>query len=367
MQCQGYIYELLEERLTGDYDFEAVREQGVCETENEEVCAELVATLDDDSATAITLRQRYVKSSLLGFTNLLEGAARKEPLPVNLAYYWNQSIAKVPYVNRALAADGEAWENLPMVKAAYGLWTLTVRVALGLISVVLLYTGLMIVMRKKVNAQLVVSVQYAIPKIIISLLLIIFSYPIGATIASIAWGLFRGAFPLVFDALLGLTPGEDFPSGILFISLIIMTLRLAQGGYFYVFLVLIVAVLLLILKMIVYFKALLIYIKMIFSIMTAPLEFALGAVPGSEDRMKEWFLRMAKYTLTIFGMGVVIPLTLVFGLSTMLAYATGVGETGGWGIVIALLTPLIVVVFGFGIALSMEKHVGAMFGEKKKR
>jgi len=51
----------------------------------------------------------------------------------------------------------------------------------------------------------------------------------------------------------------------------------------------------------------------------------------------------------------------------MLAYATGAGgETGGWGILIAILTPLIVVVLGFGLGINMEKHVNNMFGDKPR-
>lgn len=102
--------------------------------------------------------------------------------------------------------------------------------------------------------------------------------------------------------------------------------------------------------------------------MTAPLEFALGAIPGSENRTKDWFIRMAKYGLTIFGMGVAIPVSLVFGVSVIINYASSLGgEGGGWGILIMILTPLIVVVLGFGIALNMDKHVNAMFGEKVKK
>jgi len=371
MGCQNYLFSILVAALNGDTDFaKDINELDMdCKGTDSEVCAELVADIDGSAALSYTnsVEVMAVRSSFLGFTNLVEGAVRKEPLPVNLAYYWNQSISKVPYFNKALAAPGDAYENLPMVKAAYGLWVLTTRVALGIMSAVLLYTGITIILRKRINSQLVVSVQYAIPKLVISIFFIIFSYPIGATIASISWGLFRGAFPLVFNTLLQLEAGKDFPSGILFLLIIISTLRLAQGGYFYVFLIVMVAVLLLLLKLIIYFKALLIYIKMIFSIMTAPLEFALGAVPGSENRMKDWFLRMAKYGLTIFAMGVVIPLTLVFGLSVLLSYSFGMGEVGGWGIVIGLLTPIIVVMFGFGIGINMEKHIDGLFGTDKKR
>jgi len=369
MGCQSYIYDKMKERFKS-YDVTSLESLEQCAATDAVVCEELAGDLDNSGISqeqGNSVEVMAVRSSLLGFSNLVEGTVRNEPLPVNLAYYWDQSISNIPYLNKALASPGDAYENLPMVKASYELWAMSVRVALGLMSAILLFTGIMIVMGKKVNQQLVVSVQYAIPKIIISIFLIIFSYPIGATIASISWGLWRGAFPLVFDALLGRADdGTVFPSGMLVLMEIITTLRLAQGGFFYVLVVLIVALLLLILRLVIFFKAFFIYIKMIFSIMTAPLEFALGAVPGSEARVKDWFLRMAKYGLTIFGMGIVIPATLIFGLSIMIAYTTGSGaETGGWGILIGLVTPLIAVVLGFGLGINMEKHVNNMFGGGK--
>jgi hypothetical protein len=239
-------------------------------------------------------------------------------------------------------------------------------VALGLISVVLLYAGLMIVMRKKVNSQLVVSVQYALPKIVIAVILIIFSYPIGAVITSIGFALYRGAFPIVFNLMTG-GNAEEFASGTLSIALIADTLSQSKGGLGYIVVALIMSALLSLAKIILYLKVLVVYIKMAFSIVTAPLEFALGAVPGNDKNISGWFTRMAKYALTIFGMGVVIPLTLVVGLEVSVAYSSGTGETGGWGSVISLIVPILIVIFGFGMGMSMENRVDALFGGGKKK
>jgi hypothetical protein len=268
-----------------------------------------------------------------------------------------------------LAQGGsEAYENLPVVAAVYSIWRLSLRVALGLISVVLLYAGLMIVMRKKVSSQLVVSVQYALPKIVIAVVLIIFSYPIGAVITSIGFALYRGAFPIVFNLMTGgMVNANEFASGTLSIALIADTLSQAKGGFGYIVVALIMSALLHLAKIILYFKVLIVYIKMAFSIVTAPLEFALGAVPGNDKSITGWFTRMAKYALTIFGMGVVIPLTLVVGLEVSVAYSRGTGETGGWGNIISLIVPILIVIFGFGMGMSMEGKVDALFGGGKKK
>lgn len=379
MSCQSYIFDIMKSKYPENIynpDSQDALNEEFCMISDEDkkkiepVCQALVSDLGaggNNSSPTTSMYMDSVNSSLIGFGTLLEGAARKEPLPVNLAYYWNQSVEKIPFAGRALAADGDAYENLPVIKAVYQIWTISLRISLGLLSVVLLYTGIMITMRKKVSSQLVVSVQYAIPKIVIGTILIIFSYPIGAVITSIAFGLFRGSFDIVFNILMG---GEGAPSGILLLAMMIRTLGMARGGGWYLIVTIVMLLILVVAKWIIYLKVLMVYLKMAFSIVSAPVEFALGAIPGNDDKMRDWFLRMAKYGLTIFGMGLAIPLTLVVGLDIMAAYGGGAGEVGGWGRAISLIAPLLVVVFGFGIGMGMEKRVDEMFGgagAKKKK
>ncbi len=379
IMCQKYVKE---EAAKANSDWgNPPKETELCAPTAEEeeyienVCKPLVSYIGTEGrgeeqgskGSNLAVYKGSIEGSLIGMGTKLEGFSRKEPLPVNLAYYWDQSVGNIPVVGRALAqSGGEAYENLPVVAAVYSIWRLSLRVALGLISVVLLYAGLMIVMRKKVNSQLVVSVQYALPKIVIAVILIIFSYPIGAVITSIGFALYRGAFPIVFNLMTG-GNAEEFASGTLSIALIADTLSQSKGGLGYIVVALIMSALLSLAKIILYLKVLIVYIKMAFSIVTAPLEFALGAVPGNDKNISGWFTRMAKYALTIFGMGVVIPLTLVVGLEVSVAYSSGTGETGGWGSVISLIVPILIVIFGFGMGMSMENRVDALFGGGKKK
>lgn len=341
----------------------------------EPICDTLVSDLGaNDVATGggvTSLYQDSINSSLIGIGTMVEGAARKEPLPVNLAYYWNQSVEKIPFAGKALAAEGDAYENLPVVKAVYNIWKVSVEVALGLLSVILLYTGIMITMGKKLSNQLVVSVQYAIPKILIGTVLIIFSYPIGAVITSISFGLFRGAFPLVANLMYGQNSGELTSSGILMLTMLVQVMEMAKGGTAHLLIAIIMLIILTVTKILLYIKVLMVYIKMAFSIVTAPLEFVLGTVPGNDNKMTDWFKRMLKYGLTLFGMGVVIPVTLYLSIEIMVVYmsADASGETGGWGTIISLLTPILITVFGFGFGMGMEKKIDELIngaGKKKK-
>ena len=219
-------------------------------------------------------------------------------------------------------------------------------------------------MRKKVNQQLVVSIQYAIPKIVIGIVLIFSSYLIGGTIVSIGWGLFRGASTMILKLLFN-SP-KSIPSGLLSIVLINMTLGIARGGSGYLILALIIGLVLGLARIINLLKAFMLYIKMVASVISAPIEFVVGAVPGSENRMIDWFKRMGKWALTLFGMGIVIPVTLLIAIEVMLAYMKNSMEVGGWGVIFAVLAPLIVTIFGFSFGIGMEKKVDALFGGGKK-
>lgn len=374
MKCQGYVDANL--RASGMIDDTAPDEYRSCEVTPEEepeveaICAALSSDVGTVQAYEVNNGRSVlvdsVNGSLIGMATSLESSVVREPLPVNFAYYWNQGVTKIPFVGRALAADNEPYDNLPVVKAVYDIWRLSLSVALALLSVVLLYTGIMITMGKKISSQLVVSVQYAIPKIVIGTILIIFSYPIGAAITSVSFGLFKGA-PSIFSSLLNQNnlPG----SGFLLLTLIVHMFSFAIGGSAYVFVCVLMVLILTLAKIILYLKVLMIYIKMAFSIITAPVEFVLGTIPGNDDKIKDWFMRMLKYGLTIFGMGMITPVTLWIALKIMTVYMYGgSSEGGGGGVLISIIAPLLIVIFGFGMGMGMEKRVDEMFsGGKKKR
>lgn len=384
--CEGYV---LEKFAEGDYGGFSEKLKGVYDSEDAQgiKCmpgyddlpeGDLLycdALLQDQDSTAYAgeklaarrdnVKLMAVESSLVGVGNMLEGFTMKEPLPLNLAYAWDRSVSKIPVVGTALAADETTvYENLPVLAAVYGIWGVSRNVAIAGMSVVILYTGIMIIMRKKVNQQLVVSVQYAIPKIVIGIVLIFSSYLIGGTIVSIGWGLFRGASTMILKLVFN-SP-KPIPSGLLSIILINMTLGIARGGSGYLILALIIGLVLGLARIIILLKAFMLYIKMVASVISAPIEFVVGAVPGSENRMLDWFKRMGKWALTLFGMGIVIPVTLLIAIEVMLAYMKNSMEVGGWGVIFAVLAPLIVTIFGFSFGIGMEKKVDALFGGGKK-
>lgn len=316
-----------------------------------------------------------VDSSLIGISNRIQNTVLRDPIAVNLAYYWRSQVAKIPFVGKTYAAVTLGKNDMAIINAALNVWKACRDISLGFMAVILMYTGLMIVMRKKVNPQLVVTVQYAIPKIIIGLILILFSYPIGAAITGLSWGLFRSSTEIVVDALYPLASSSAFANQVM-LALVIGALKMGFFSGIGFLLVILVAVAAIIILIIVYIKALIIYIKMVFSTIIAPFEFALGTVPGSEDRIKDWFLRMAKYGLTIFAMGLIIPTTLSVAFEVLMYYSFScVGsacnvETAGLGTFMMVAAPLIIVILGFSLAMKMEDSVDKMIfggGKGKKK
>ncbi len=385
-KCEGYTMKKLSSGEYGSFkdNFSDLYGKGaekgiICDVEVEpDEMAYCDALLNESSgglsygsAAEIAARRKDVKlmaveGSLVGIGNMLEGFTMKEPLPVNLAYAWDRSVSKIPVVGTALAVDSNTiYKNLPVLAAVYDFWEISRNVAIAGMSVVILYTGIMIVMRKKVNQQLVVSVQYAIPKIVVGLILIVASYLIGGAIVSIGWGLFRGAPALLLR--LFFKSENTIPSGLLSVVIINLVLGITHGGSGYLILALMVGLILGLARIVVLLKAFMLYIKMVASIISAPIEFVVGAVPGSEGRMVDWFKRMGKWALTLFGMGLVIPYTLLMAMNVMLAYMNNNMEIGGWGVIFAVLAPLIITIFGFSFGVGMEKKVDALFGGGSKK
>jgi hypothetical protein len=344
-------------------------------TDSVTVCPELMNVTKTMAYNGRSADLLAINSSLLGISNRIQNTVFIDPIAVSLAFYWKNQVAKVPFVGRTYAATLLNASEMAIMSAILKVWEAARDISLAFMAVILMYTGIMIVMRKKVNQQLVVSVQYAIPKIIIGLILILFSYPIGAAITGLSWGLFRSATDIVVNTLYGTsTTATEFANKVL-LALVIGALKMGFFGGFALLLIVVVAVATLVILIIVNLKALIIYLKMVLSTVTAPFEFALGTVPGSEDRIKDWFLRMAKYGLTIFAMGLIIPVTLSVAFEVLMYYSYSCTsgqacnvEVAGMGSFMTVAAPLVIVILGLSLAMKMEDSVDKMiFGGKGKK
>ena len=309
-----------------------------------------------------------VAGTLLGAAYLTENFTMNEPLPANLAFYVNDTLSRVPIVNKTFAATQDYGHAL--LNSILGTWKVFRNLAYALMAIILLYTGIIIILRRKISSQLVVSVQYALPRIIIAIILITFSYPIGATIGSLGWTLFKSNWAIaesIFrDSFAGTAIADTLAQGgaLRLWATMIPLISLTGTGPIFLLAIVAIVIIYLVAGLIFNFKAIIIYIKIILSILTAPLEFALGAVPGNDDKIKGWFMRMGKYTLTLFGMGIILPLGTIIAMFVALDYAV---ETAGVGVLLSMAMPIFIILYCFGIGIGMEKRIEDFMGTGQKK
>ena len=104
--------------------------------------------------------------------------------PVNTATYLAHVYSRINPTPAAYAATGDGWDFIsPTIK----LWEVFRNVAYLFFIIMFVALGFMIMFRAKLNPQTVIGVQQALPRIIISLILVTFSYAIAGFVVDIAF------------------------------------------------------------------------------------------------------------------------------------------------------------------------------------
>jgi len=118
---------------------------------------------------------KYVNESMSGFlTNLMIYPYTHPPAS---GIYWTYSkLQDSGFIPKTYAAEGIGFAG---IKPIIGLWTAFRNIAYMLLVLVLITIGFMIMFRMKLNPQTVISVENALPKIVLSMILITFSFAIA--------------------------------------------------------------------------------------------------------------------------------------------------------------------------------------------
>ena len=104
--------------------------------------------------------------------------------PASGIYSINQTLAKFDIAAPANAQGGFGYTSLTPVSV---LWQASRNMAYVLMVVLLVASGFMIMFRVKINPQTAVTLQLMIPKIIITLLLVTFSYAISGLVIDLVY------------------------------------------------------------------------------------------------------------------------------------------------------------------------------------
>ena len=152
--------------------------------------------------------QAAVPASLLGMTYTLglEVPRNVDAYPVNLAVYMNDlKRDSIIVPKEAYAATPE---EVFFGATILGLWKQLRNLSYVFFVLMLVIFGFMVMFRYKIDPQTVITVQAALPRIVINLLLITFSFPIGALALKLA-GSFTGmATSFAGSIILSMSAGD---------------------------------------------------------------------------------------------------------------------------------------------------------------
>ena len=98
--------------------------------------------------------------------------------------YIAYNAQKFNLIKPTYAATGEGWNFL---NPTLTIWTISRNIAYLFFVVIFVVTGLMIMFRSKLNPQTVISMQLALPRIVVALILVTFSYAISGLMVDVVF------------------------------------------------------------------------------------------------------------------------------------------------------------------------------------
>lgn len=354
---------LAEEKFPGQTTLGSDCEQTEAEAKR---CAAMALVAQDSKYYT----QEKGTSGLLGLAARLESAT-KEPVPVNLAYYVNKNAQKIPFIkDTAFAATSREYGGF-LIDSIYTYWQLVRNAAYLFMSIVMLIIGILIMGRNKVDAKAAITIQQVLPQIIIALVLITFSYPIGAAGASLAYNIRGNIETNTFLSELGMgsIPVASTTAGLTIAGVItLFTAGFTGVGAILVAIAAIAGLVVLAFQILVFVKTIGIYLKMLMAIITAPITFAFGALPGNQKSTTNWFLTFGANMLSLpaleIGKVIVTRITTDIGLGGFVEPK----NLGSFGVAIfaTLITPIIAV-YGYKLVLDIPSKIDEALGVGGKK
>lgn len=265
--------------------------------------------IPDVTVTAAQMNSQYARdmqknSMLAGLTNYIDAIYQTPPAST---YAFVQDMGQtLGFMPKQAYAQGIGFSSLsPLLP----LWKVFRNIAYALLAVVMMVVGFMVMFRKKIDPKTVVTVQNALPKIVVTLILITFSYAIVGLMIDLMYvviylliSLFTQAVPAAFtsqnvlnDYMNGgldqvrktLWGGGGAWSASKNIASLISTSSDAQVGISALLWVFVgLGVTFVFLRILI--LLLMSYIQIIISLLIAPLQFLLDAVPGGNG-FPSWF------------------------------------------------------------------------------
>lgn len=123
------------------------------------------------------------KSGAIGSVTAFMGKIYEQP-PASFAWYTRDFMANAGFFAPPAYAQGIGFVGLaPLLP----LWKAMRNISYAVIVVVMVAIGFMIIFRTKIDPKTVISIQAALPKIVVTLIIITFSYPIAGFMIDIMY------------------------------------------------------------------------------------------------------------------------------------------------------------------------------------
>ncbi len=287
--------------------------------------------------------------------------------PIQTKEYLAYMAGKAGFIDQAYAQSMGGFEVLQPIQK---LWIATRNVAYLIVSLTLIVAGFMIMLRKKIDAQTVVGIEQALPNLVITLLLITFSYAIAGFVIDMIYFVIYFAIKLLAlpgSSIFGDSAGSNAIStiqdsnlfniglasifgihggtqggmvstaadavGALTADLLSTTIIGTTGGQItgllsqpIAFVIFAVALLFAIFKL--FFSLLMAYIQIILLAILGPLQLMFNALPGS-DAFSKWFRNLLANAMAFPA----AALMLVFAAALTSQSGTGLDpKTNPWDI-----------------------------------
>lgn len=284
----------------------------------------------------------YGHSALAGINNYISAIYTNPPASTYMAF---QDVGhSLGFMPQPVYAQGVGFSGLaPLIPV----WKVFRNIAYALLAMVMVVIGFMVMFRRKIDPKTVVTVQNALPRIVLTLLLITFSYAIVGIlidamylVLAIAFGLFKstGFLPetrtAIADINLAGASVRDvilsgnlfqvlftiFPSGAFSIETIANTILsggssniiaqvLLAAPSVLLMMVLSLALLFIFIRLFILFLTA--YVQIILALIFGPIQILIGAVPGA-DGFGGWIKNLVA-NLAVFPIaGIMFMLSIVF-------------------------------------------------------
>jgi len=310
-------------------------------------------------------QQMLQKSAVAGIGNYI--AMMYANPPADLALWIQDTGQTLGFLPKQAYAQGVGFSGLaPLLP----IWKAFRNIAYLLLAIVMIVIGFMVMLRKKIDPKTVVTVQNALPRIVITLLLITFSYAIVGILIDVMYlvlflvaallvsasngalgpdtatkyvtadfgrtvvAMFGGGFRSLDDLIRFLNPGSvitDF-SQLASFQLLPFIAGVATGVIETPFLILLLGLALLFMVIRIFLMLLTAYIQIIVALLIGPLQLLLEAFPGGVG-FTSWITNLIS-NIIVFPVTAALILigTILTQTSTINTWTPPLLGTGGQGV-----------------------------------